>query len=146
MPPQTISMCTDEKTDDLVASRATQSQNCEQQSVRRDGNAFVVEAVCRSGKSTVRTRGRFTGDFTTSYAGELRSTFDPPMQGMKEMTQKVEARWVGACKPGQKPGDVVVEGMGGMNMNELMNADPSQMKEMMQKMQQMQQMQQGAPR
>jgi hypothetical protein len=62
------------------------------------------------------------------------------------MTQKVDARWIGPCKPGQKPGDVAVEGMGGMNMNEVMNADPRQMKEMMQKMQQMQQMQQGAPR
>jgi len=62
------------------------------------------------------------------------------------MSQKIDARWVGACKPGQKPGDVVMEGMGGMNMNEMMNADPKKMQEMMRQMQQMQQMQQGAPR
>ncbi len=143
VPPQSMSMCTDEKTDDLIASRAGQAQECQQQSIRREGGAFVVDAVCRSGGTTIRTHGRFSGDFATRYSGELRSTFEPPMQGMKEMAQKIDARWVGPCKPGQKPGDVTMDGMGGMNMNEMMNADPRKMQEMMQ---QMQQMQKGAPR
>ena len=47
VPPQSMSMCTDEKTDDLIASRAGQAQECQQQSIRRDGGAFVVDAVCR---------------------------------------------------------------------------------------------------
>lgn len=139
IPPSSMSMCTDEKTDDLVADRAGSAQRCEQQSVRRQGNSVVVEAVCKQGATTVRTRGVFSGDFNSRYSGEMRSTFDPPMQGMKEMTQKIDARWAGPCKPGQKPGDVMVEGMGGMNMNELMSADPKKMQEMLQQMQQMQQ-------
>jgi hypothetical protein len=147
MPPQTMSMCIDEKTDDLMASRANQSQNCEQQSLRREGASFVVESVCRSQGSTVRTRGRFSGEFNSRYAGELRSTFEPPLQGMRESTQNIEARWIGPCKPGQKPGDVAMEGMGGMNVEDMMNADPKKMKEMMQQMQRMQQqMPQTAPR
>lgn len=143
MPPQTMSMCTDEKTDSLLESQATSSARCTQQSIRRQGNSVIVEAVCKDGATTVRTHGVFTGDFMSRYTGELRSTFDPPMQGMKEMTQKIEARWVGPCKPGQKPGDVVLQGMGGMNLNEMMNADPKKMQEMIQ---QMQKMQQQAPR
>ena len=140
MPPTSMSMCTDEKTDDLMNDRAGSSQRCTQQSARKQGNTFVVEAVCKEGTTTIRTRGVFSGDFNTRYNGELHSTFDPPMHGMKEMTQKIDARWAGPCKPGQKPGDVMVEGMGGMNMNEMMNADPKKMQEMMQQMQQMQQM------
>ncbi len=143
MPPQTMSMCTDEKTDSLLESQATGSARCTQQSIRRQGNSVIVEAVCKDGATTVRTHGVFTGDFMSRYTGELRSTFDPPMQGMKEVTQKIEARWVGPCKPGQKPGDVVLQGMGGMNLNEMMNADPKKMQEMIQ---QMQKMQQQAPR
>ena len=139
MPPQSMSMCTDEKTDNLFAERAGASQKCAQQSVRRQGNAFVVDAVCKDGATTVRTHGTFTGDFSSRYAGELRTTFEPPMHGMKEMTQKLEARWVGPCKPGQKPGDVVMEGRGGMNMQEMMGADPQKMKEMMLQMETMQQ-------
>lgn len=145
MPAQTMSMCTDEKTDDLLQSKASGEAQCSTQSVRRQGSAVVVEAVCKDGKTTIRTRGSFSGDFTTRYSGEMHSTFDPPLQGMKEVRQRIEARWLGACKPGQKPGDVVLEGMAGMpmNMNQMMNADPKQMKEMMQQMQKLQeQMQQ----
>jgi hypothetical protein len=142
IPPQSMSMCTDEKTDDLVSARAGESQNCERQSVRREGDAYVVDAVCRSGTTTIRTQGRFSGDFASRYSGELRSTFDPPMHGMKEMTQRIDARWVGPCKPGQKPGDVMLEGGAGMNMNEMMHANPRKLQEMMQRVQP----QTGAPR
>jgi hypothetical protein len=145
MPAQSMSMCTDEKTDDLLQSKANSAAQCSQQSVRRQGDAVIVEAVCKHGNTTVRTNGRFTGDFSSRYSGEMRSTFDPPMNGMKEMTQKMEARWIGPCRPGQKPGDVTVEGMGGVNMNEMMNADPKKMQEMMQQMQKLQQ-QKGAAR
>jgi hypothetical protein len=48
------------------------------------------------------------------------------------MTQ--EARWLGPCKPGQKPGDIIMPGVGKLNMEELMN-DP-QVKEMMKRQQQ----------
>jgi hypothetical protein len=146
MPPQTMSMCTDEKTDSLLESQATGSARCTQQSIRRQGNSVVVEAVCKDGATTVRTQGVFTGDFMSRYSGELRSTFDPPMHGMKEVTQQIDARWLGPCKPGQKPGDVVLQGMGGMNLNEMMGADPTKMQELIQQMQKMQKMQQQAPR
>jgi len=141
MPPQTMSMCTDEKTDSLISEQAGANKNCSQQSVRRQGSAYVVDAVCKDGSTTVRTQGTFTGDFTARYSGDLRTTFDPPMHGMKEMNQKIDARWVGPCKPGQKPGDVAMEGRGGMNMHELMKSDPQKMQEMMQQMQKMQQQQ-----
>ena len=137
MPPTSVTMCTDERMDKMLADRS-ESQRCSQQTVRRDGNAVVVEAVCTQQNTTVRTKGRFTGDFNAHYTGELHSTFDPPMHGMKETRQKIDARWMGPCKPGQKPGDVEVQGMGGMNMQEMMKGmDPKQMQEMMRQMEQM---------
>lgn len=149
MPAQTMSMCTDEKTDDLLQSKASGTTQCSQQSVRRQGGSVVVEAVCQDGKTTIRTHGVFSGDFSSRYTGEMRSTFDPPLHGMKEMNQRIEARWLGACKPGQKPGDVTMDSMGGasMNMNQMMNGDPKKMQEMMQQMQKLQeQMQQQRAR
>lgn len=144
-PPTSVTMCTDERMDKMLADRS-ESQRCSQQTVRRDGNAVVVEAVCTQQNTTVRTKGRFTGDFNSNYTGEMHSTFDPPMHGMKESRQKIDARWLGPCKPGQKPGDVQVQGMGGVNMHEMMKGmdpqqmqgmDPKQMQEMMRQMEQM---------
>lgn len=137
MPPQSMQMCTDERMDKMLSDRAD-GQRCSQQTVRRDGNAVVVEAVCTQQNTTIRTKGRFSGDFNSSYSGEMHSTFDPPMHGMKESRQKIEARWLGPCKPGQKPGDIQVEGMPGMNVHEMMKGmDPKQMEEMMRQMEQM---------
>ena len=101
VPPQSMSMCTDEKTDDLIASRAGQAQECQQQSIRREGGAFVVDAVCRSGGTTIRTHGRFSGDFAIRYSGELRSTFEPPMQGMKETRRKSMRAGSAPASPGR---------------------------------------------
>jgi hypothetical protein len=154
VPATSMTMCTDERMDRMLVQRSEDAERCTKQSVRRDGNAVLIEAVCTHKGTTVRTKGRFSGDFNSNYSGEMHSTFDPPMQGMKEMRQKIEARWLGPCKPGQKPGDTFVEGMGGMNVQEMMKGmDPKQMQEMMkgmdqkqmqEMMQQMQQMQQRA--
>ncbi len=49
------------------------------------------------------------------------------MMGMKESKQTLEAKWLGACKAGQKPGDVIMPGMPGggkFNMDEMMKKMP----------------------
>ena len=56
---------------------------------------------------------------------------------MSETKLTQEARWLGPCKPGQKPGDIVMPGMPPMNagnMQEMMK-DP-QVREMMKRQQQ----------
>ena len=55
----------------------------------------------------------FSGD--TAYRMDMLSTYNPPMMGMKEARTTVEAKWLGACKPGQKPGDVTMAN--GMSFN-----------------------------
>lgn len=140
MPATSMTMCTDERMDQMLVDQSQGQAQCKQQTARREGNAVVIDAVCTHQGTTVRTKGRFSGDFNSSYVGEMHSTFEPPKQGIKEMRQKIEARWLGPCKPGQKPGDVFVEGMGGMNMQEMMKGmDPKKMQEMMQQMEKMQQ-------
>lgn len=37
--------------------------------------------------------------------------YRPPLEGMSEVTMTMNARWIGPCKPGQKPGDVDIPGM-----------------------------------
>jgi hypothetical protein len=45
------------------------------------------------------------------------------MAGMREATTVMDAKWLGACKPGQKPDDVSVPGLPNINKDELMKED-----------------------
>ena len=87
------------------------------------GNKVVVHAVCKIEGSTATTDGVFEGSFDTNYTGTMKTRFTPPLQGMTESNMTQQARWLGPCKPGQKPGDVIMPNMGGFNVNEMMK-DP----------------------
>ena len=121
--------CIDAKTDDLLQQR-TQGmgkQECSKNSVRREGGKTIAESVCKFGETTATTRAVFSGDFSSNYRGDIQSTYSPPMMGMKEAKQTLEAKWLGACKAGQKPGDVIMPGMPGggkFNMDEMMKKMP----------------------
>lgn len=119
-----IQHCIDEKSDDLMRQSSKGSTACTDENVRRDGDRVIMHSVCKIGGSTATTDGVFTGKFDSNYRGEIKSKYSPPMMGMHEATTVIEAKWVGPCKPGMKPGDVVMPGMpAGMpniNMNEIM--------------------------
>ena len=96
------------------------------------GNKVVVHAVCKIEGSTATTDAVFEGAFDSAYKGTMKTRFNPPMHGMSQSTMMLDARWLGTCKPGQKPGDVIMPGMG--NMSEMMK-DPK-FQEMMKRQQQ----------
>ncbi|MEW5888304.1 MAG: DUF3617 family protein [Pseudomonadota bacterium] len=113
----TMQQCIDENTDDMMRQSlggATDTQ-CAQQEVRREGERMIVTSVCRMGGTTATTRAVFTGKLDSNYRAEIKSSYDPPMMGMKEGTAVLEAKWLGPCKPGQKPGDMVLPN--GMTIN-----------------------------
>jgi hypothetical protein len=112
--PMVSRQCVDQNTDDFgkAPSRGA-PENCSKKSVRREGGSVIVESVCQVEGSTATTRGVFTGDFATSYKGDMTTRFAPPMNGMAESKMSFQARLTGPCAPGQKPGDVQVQGMPG---------------------------------
>lgn len=123
---QTMQMCIDEKTDNLMAQQAggMQQQQCTQSTVRKEGDKIISESVCNFGNTKSTTRAVFAGKFDSAYRVDAKTTYDPEMMGMKESSTTIEAKWTGPCKPGQKPGDMIMPGMGTMNMNEMMKHMP----------------------
>ena len=129
-----MQQCIDRDTDNLMQQEAEQHKpDCSVMDVKQSGNKVTIHTVCKMEGSTVTTDGVFEGSFETRYKGTMKSRFNPPMQGMSESNMTQEARWIGPCKPGQKPGDVDMPNMGanmgGMDINKMMN-DPK-LKEMM---------------
>jgi len=123
-----MEMCIDEKTDDIMRQRmGDQEQKCEKISFRRDGDKYRVSSVCKIEQTVATTEGTFTGSFDSAYRAELHVTFDPPLHTRAASDIVMEAKWLGPCKPGQKPGDIDAPGLkalggpgGQMNVQELM--------------------------
>lgn len=119
MPGGGVSMqyCTDGKSDDVMqqSMRGNTDMQCSRQDIRREGARTIVDSVCRMGSTTATTHAVFTGNFDSNYRAEIKSTYEPPMMGMKEGTVVLQAKWLGPCKPGQKPGDMMMPN--GMTLN-----------------------------
>lgn len=130
MPPMgPVQQCIDRNTDNLMEQEARKEANCSVMDIKTQGNRVSVRSVCKIDKSTATSDATFTGAFDSGYKGEITVRYSPPLEGMAEARMTQEAKWLGPCLPGQKPGDVVMPNMGRFNMNEMMN-DP-QVREMM---------------
>lgn len=115
-----VQMCIDEKTDNAVQQQAIgmAKQSCSRQDIRRTGSQVVVDSVCKFGDTTATTHSVFTGSFESAYKVETHSTYQPPMMGMSEGSAVIEAKFLGPCKPDQRPGDMILGNGMKINMND----------------------------
>ncbi|GER20455.1 DUF3617 domain-containing protein [Variovorax boronicumulans] len=118
-PGQTIQQCIDAATDKAMREmgQGMGKDMCSRQDLRLEGVKLVIDSVCKIGPTTATSRAVMSGDFSSAYRVESKSTYSPPLMGRTEGTSVVDAKWVGPCKPGQKPGDMVMGN--GMKMNML---------------------------
>ena len=124
--PVVMQMCIDEKTDNAAQQQAGgfSKQNCSKQDVKRSGTTMTVDTVCNLGQTTATTHSVFTGSFDSAYKVDTKSTYDPPLGGMREGGAVIEAKWLGACKADQRPGDMILGNGMKMNMNDFNGAPP----------------------
>ena len=119
-----IQQCIDQNTDNLMQQRAKKEKpDCSVMDVKSQGNKVTTHSVCKFEGTTATTDATFIGAFDSAYKGDMKIRYTPPMHGLSESKMTMEAKWLGPCKPGQKPGDVIMPNMKGMNMNEMMK-DP----------------------
>ena len=113
-----MQMCVDQGSDNLMQDEGSrQKPDCPVMQVTPSGGKVTLHSECRVEKSLVITDAVITGDFNTHYRSDMKMRYTPPMHGMSETRMVQEARWLGPCKPGQKPGDVMMPGMPGGKMN-----------------------------
>ena len=107
-----VQLCIDQASDNAFRQLAEgmRSESCKTEKVRRDGDRLLVDAVCNLGRAhvTAKTQAVITGKFDSAYKIESKSTYDPPMRGKAEGSALLEARWLGVCKPDQRPGDYIL--------------------------------------
>ena len=116
-PPGPIAqMCIDEKTDDLTRQLSAGAVSCSKQDLRRDGDRYVAESICKIGDSTATTRTIISGNFSSTYQADIEAKYSPPLMGMSEGRSVMTARWLGPCRAGQRPGDITMPGGSVINL------------------------------
>lgn len=120
MPATTMKQCVDEQTDiDIQEMSGDLKGMCSRNELKRTMSGYTMESDCKVGNSRVVSTGTLTGDFTSSYTMDMKSKYEPPMMGMAGGTTKMSARHLGACEPGQRPGDMILPGGMKMNINDM---------------------------
>src|SRR5262245_7456990 len=117
IPSQTMEHCIDAETDKLMNSvgGGMRQEACSKQDVQKGGATSVVDSVCKAGAGTITSHGVVTGDFNSAYTVKVTSKREggPPTPGMAAdgtTNMTLDAKWAGACKPDQKPGDMIMAG------------------------------------
>lgn len=130
-----IQQCIDANTDNIMQQQAAKSEfKCSVMDMKRQGDKTLMHSVCKIEATTATTDAVISGNFDSGYRNDMTIRYDPPMMGMATAKMTQEAKWLGPCKPGQKPGDVVMPGMGKFNMQD-MEKNQRQMQEMMKRRQ-----------
>jgi hypothetical protein len=116
-PPAAVSeQCVDAESDKKMQEMGRGMQdNCSLNETKRSGDTISIKSVCKLQESTISSDAVFSGNFQDSYHAKISATFNPPLMGMSGSTTTLDARYLGACKADQKPGDIVLPG--GMKMN-----------------------------
>jgi Protein of unknown function (DUF3617) len=126
LPPQTMQHCTDAATDKMMRDMGSSlaAGMCQTRDIRRVGGTYVVDATCHIGPMTLHSHSVISGDFGSAYTIRVTSKAEggpPAARGMMGGTMVTQARWVGACKAGQKPGDIIMANGRTMNVRDLKN-------------------------
>jgi hypothetical protein len=124
MPPQVSQHCIDAETDKQMSAIGSgmQKDMCSKQDISRVGSTIVIASVCKVGPMTMTSHAVVSGDFNSAYTVKSTSKQDggPTLPGMPASTSMtIEAKWTGACKADQKPGDIIMAGGRKMNIRDL---------------------------
>jgi hypothetical protein len=92
-------------------------QICSKQDIQKTATGYVTDSLCSVAGTSIASHSEITGDFNSAYTVTTTSHSDLGSKGTpRDAVTKIEAKWLGACKPDQKPGDIVMPG-GGFKLN-----------------------------
>ena len=118
MPEMTMQHCTDQTTDkEMSTTFSPMSKDiCSKNDIQKTATGYTTDSVCTVGGMSITSHADITGDFNAGYTVKSTSHNEGgPANVPRDSTMTIEAKWLGACKPDQKPGDIVMPG--GIKMN-----------------------------
>ena len=118
VPDVTMQHCTDETTDKEMSAAASPmaKEMCSKQDIQKTATGYVSDSVCGIAGMSIKSHAEISGDFNSAYTVKSTSHSEGgPSGAARDSATTIEAKWLGACKADQKPGDIMMPG--GMKMN-----------------------------
>ena len=122
LPDMTMQHCTDESTDKEMSSTFSPMAKdmCSKQDIQKTATGYVSDSVCNVGGMSITSHSDITGDFNSAYTVKSKSHNEGGSANLpRDSTTTIEAKWLGACKPDQKAGDIVMPGGVKMNVKDM---------------------------
>jgi hypothetical protein len=116
---QAIQQCIDPATDQMLQSNAGPFAQgaCAKRDIQKSADRMIVDSTCTVAGKTATAHAVITGSFDSAYSMTVTSHSDALPGGTINMT--LDAKWLGACKADQKPGDVIMPGGIKVNIRDL---------------------------
>lgn len=123
VPEMTMQHCTDETVDKEMNNNVSPmaKQICSKQDIKKTVTGYVSDSECSVAGISTTSHAEITGDFNSAYTVKTSSHAQGGAAGAggRDTTMTLEAKWLGACKPGQKPGEIVMPGAFKMNVRDM---------------------------
>ena len=113
VPEMTMQHCTDETTDKQMSTAFSpmSKEICSKNDVQQTATGYTTDSVCSVAGVSMTSHSDISGDFNSAYTIKSTSHREGgPAGGPRDSATTIEAKWLGACKPDQKPGDIVMPG------------------------------------
>ena len=126
-PPRKSTICLDASTQKSMIDIGVgmQKELCTRMDMRREGSKFITDAECKIGNSVIKSHGVMTMSGDTAYRTETSATFDPPLgKDMKESKTLIEGKYLGPCRDGLQPGDMITDTGQKINVNQMPQRTP----------------------
>lgn len=105
---QKVQQCTSKEAEAIMLlSVVPGHQHCHELKVKRRGSAYDVRTVCYVHDNRVDAQVSFSGDLQSAYRGHFDVKYQKRVRFEPRRTV-FEGRWLGACKPGQRIGDMLL--------------------------------------
>ena len=121
-PGMTMQHCTDETTDkEMSTAFAPMSKEvCSKRDIQKTATGYVSDSVCGMAGVSIVSHSEIVGDFNSAYIVKTVShTANGPAAIKGDHETTIQAKWLGACKADQKPGDVVMPGGLRINLHDM---------------------------
>jgi hypothetical protein len=122
MPQMTMQQCTDESTDKEMSTAFTpmSKEICSKKDIQKTATGYVSDSVCGVAGVSINSHSEIVGDFNSAYTVNTTVHSEGgPAASKGDHVTTIESKWLGACKPDQKPGDVVMPGGIKMNIHDM---------------------------